>query len=212
MKISKKTPVLGLKKVISRLFAVRLVGFDFAKYHPNLPHALKELYAIDAFFAKHDCAFETIRFFCNQDRLIPYSDLKLYEKDFTFVLENQNNWACKTSLGSNKVFLEDHVFTENTGFLPTKIDAFLTTFALQEIGFNLPFYIGLHEEKVADILPLFKKVEPLWSDKKYLNVGQFKFYLIDHDCLLMQAGMNVLATKNEAKLNHYKSILNHYTF
>jgi hypothetical protein len=212
MKINKKTPISGLKNVISRLFDVKLDNFDVGKYHPKLPQALKELYEIDAFYAKHDCGFETIRFFCNQDRLVPYADLKLDEKDFVFVRENQNNWVCKTSLGSNKVFLEDRVFTENCRFLTAKIDAFLTTFALQEIGFNLPFYIGLHGEKVADILHHFKKNEPLWSDKSYLNFGHFEYYLVDDDCLLMQAGMNILATKNEEKLNHYKEILNHYTF
>jgi hypothetical protein len=212
MKISKKDPVSGLKKVISRLFDVKLDNFDLDKYPPKLPISLKELYEIDAFYAKHDCAFETIRFFANQDRLVPYADLALDEKDFVFVRENQNNWLCKTQLGSNKVYLKDLVFTENSGFLTARIEAFLTTFALQEIGFNLPFYIGLHCDKVADILPHFKKVEPLWSDKNYLNVGHFSYWLVDDDCLLMEAGMNILATKNEEKLEYYKGILQHYTF
>ncbi len=212
MKITKKIPIWGLKKVISRLFDVKLNPFDFGKYHPNLPHALKELYAIDAFFAKHDCGFETIRFFANQDRLVTYADLKLTEKDFVFLRENQNNWVCKTSLGSDKIYLEDRVFTENSGFLKQNLATFLTTFALQEIGFNLPFYIGLHCEKVVDILPNFKKIEPLWSDKNYLNFGHFSYWIVDDDCLLMEAGMNILATKNAEKLEHYKGILNHYTF
>jgi hypothetical protein len=212
MKITKKDPISGLKNVISRLFDVELENFDFGKYPPNLPKALKEMYEIDAFYAAHDCGFETIRFFANQDRLVPYAELKLEESPFTFVRENQNNWLCKTDLGSNKVYLEDRVFTENSGVLKQDLPAFLTTFALQEIGFNLPFYIGLHCEKVVDILPNFKKVEPLWSDKNYLNFGHFAYYIVDDDCLLMQAGMNILATKNEEKLNHYKSILNHYTF
>jgi hypothetical protein len=212
MKIAKKDAISGLKNTISRLFDVKLDNFDFEKYHPKLPHALKEMYEIDAFYAKHDCSFETIRFFANQDRLVPYSDLKLEGKDFIFVRENQSNWVCKTQLGSNKVYLEDRVFTENNGILTSKIDAFLTTFALQEMGFNLPFYIGLHCEKITDILHHFKKIESLWSDKHYLNFGHFEYYLVDDDCLLMQAGMNILATKNEDKLAHYKSILNHYTF
>ncbi len=212
MTINKKTPIWGLKKVISRLFEVYFPVFDYGKYHPDLIHSLKELYEIDAFFAKHDCSFETIRFFCNQDRLVPYADLKLDEKEFIFVHENQNNWGCKTQLKSNNVYLEDRVFTENSGVLSQKIDAFLTTFALQEIGFNLPFYIGLHCDTVEDILPNFKKVEPLWSDKNYLKFGNFAYYLIDDDCLLMQAGMNVLATKNEEKMAFYKGILKHYAF
>jgi hypothetical protein len=212
MKISRKDPVSGLKKVVSRLFEVKFDNFDLDKYHPKLPVSLKELYEIDAFYAKHDCAFETIRFFANQDRLVPYADLTLDEKDFVFVRENQSNWLCKAQLGSNKVYLEDRVFTKNSGFLTARIDAFLTTFALQEIGFNLPHYIGLHCDKVADILPQFKKVEQLWSDKNYLNFGHFSYWLVDDDCLLMEAGMNILSTKNEEKLEHYKGILNHYTF
>jgi hypothetical protein len=212
MKITKKTPIWGLKKVISLLFEIDFGEFDYDKYHPQLIHSLKELYEIDAFFAKNDCGFETIRFFCNQDRLLPYSDLKLEDKDFIFVKENQNNWVCKTQLGSNKVYCEDRVWMENSRFLTSKIDAFLTTFALQEIGFNLPHYIGLHCEKVVDILPRFKKVEPLWADKNYLNFGHFEYYLVDDDCLLMQAGMNILATKNKEKLEYYKGILDHYTF
>ena len=108
--------------------------------------------------------------------------------------------------------LEDRVFKENSGVLPQKMDAFLTTFALQEIGFNLPFYIGLHCEKIEDILPNFKKIEPLWADKNYLNVGDFIYYLVDDDCLLMQAGMHILATKNEEKMGKYKGLLKHYTF
>jgi hypothetical protein len=212
MKITKKDPILGLKKVISRLFNYEFDNFDFSKYPPNLPQALKEMYEIDAFVRRKDCGFETIRFFANQDRLVPFKELKLDESPFTFVRENQNNWLCKTDLGSQKVHLEDRVFTENNGLLEQNLPAFLTTFALQEIGFNLPFYIGLHAENVADILPNFKKIEPLWSDKSYLNFGQFSYWIVDEDCLLMQAGMNILATKNEEKLAFYKSILNHYTF
>jgi hypothetical protein len=212
MEITKKDPISGFKSVISRLFDVKLDNFDFEKYPPKLPQALKELYEIDAFYARHDCGFETIRFFANQDRLVPFADLKLDESPFTFVRENQSNWFCKTDLSSQKVYLEDRVFTENSGVLKQNLPAFLTTFALQEMGFNLPFYIGLHCEKVVDILPNFKKIEPLWSDETYLNFGHFSYYIVDDDCLLMQAGMNILATKNEEKLNHYKTILNHYTF
>jgi hypothetical protein len=212
MKITKKDPVSGLKNVISRLFDYKFGDFDFSKYPPNLPKALKEMYEIDAFTRRENCVYETIRFFANQDRLVPFAELKMEETPFTFVKENQSNWLCKTELGSQKVYLEDRVFTENSGVLNQNLAAFLTTFALQEIGFNMPFYIGLHCEHVSDILPNFKKIEPLWSDKNYLNHGQFSYWIVDDDCLLMQAGMNILATKNEKKLEYYKGILNHYTF
>jgi hypothetical protein len=212
MKITKKDPISGLKNALSRLFDYKFGDFDFSKYPPNLPQALKEMYEIDAFTRRENCVYETIRFFANQDHLVPFEDLKLDESPFTFVRENQSNWLCKTDLGSQKVYLEDRVFTENSGVLEQNLAAFLTTFALQEIGFNLPFYIGLHCEHVSDILPNFKKVEPLWSDKNYLNHGQFSYWLVDDDCLLMEAGMNILATKNEEKSEYYKGVLNHYTF
>jgi hypothetical protein len=212
MKISKKAPILGLKRVISRLFDVKLDDFDLTAYHPKLPHALKEMYAIDAFYAKHDCSFETIRFFANQDKLVPYQDLKLAESPFTFVRENQSNWFCLTELDSNKVYFYDRVEPHKSRFLPHSTDAFLTTFALQEIGFNLKFYFGFEYENIDKIRPFFKKVEPLWSDKNYIYDATFSYYLVDDDCLVMFAGMNIFATNNEAKFEHYKRVLAHYTF
>jgi hypothetical protein len=212
MKISKKSPILGLKKVISRLFDVKLDNFDLVKYHPKLPYALKELYEMDAFYAKHDCAFETIRFFANQDRLVSYQDLKLAESPFTFVRENQNNWLCQTDLDSNKVYFNDGVEPQKSRFLPHSMDAFLTTFALQEIGFNLKFYFGLKYQNMDEIKAHFKKFEPLWTDKNYIYGGSFDYYLVDDDCLVMYAGMNIFATNDEAKFQYYKSILKHYTF
>ena len=212
MKISKKMPILGLKRVISRLFDVKLDDFDLDKYHPKLPHALKELYTIDAFYAKHDCAFETIRFFANQDRLVPYQDLKLEESPFTFVKENQSNWFCQTDLDVQKIYFYDRVEPHKSRFLPHSMGAFLTTFALQEIGFNLKFYFGLEYQNMDKIKAFFKKVEPLWLDENYIYGATFSYYLVDDDCLVMFAGMYVFATNNEAKFKHYKSILKHYTF
>jgi hypothetical protein len=212
MKISKKTPILGLKKVISRLFEVEFPQFDYEKYHPLLIHSLKEMYEIDAFFAHKDCGYETIRFFCNQDRLVPYQDLALEEKLFTFLKENQSNWFCQTALGSNKVYFYDRVEPHKSQWLPLSIDPFLTTFALQEIAFNLPYYFGMENGNVSDIKAHFKTIEPLWTDKKYIYDAPHAYYLVDGSCLLMYGGMNIFATHNEAIFNHYKSILPHYTF
>ncbi len=212
LKIAKKDPISGFKKVISRLVDVKLEGVDYEKYHPLLPFSLKELYEIDAFYAKHDCAFETIRFFANQDRLVPYKDLQLNESPFTFVRENQSNWFCQTDLGSEKVYFYDRVEPHKSRYLPLSIDGFLTTFALQEIGFNLKFYFGFEYENMDEIKTYFKKIEPLWSDEHYIYGAEFSYYLVDDDCLVMFAGMNVFATNNEAKFEHYKSVLTHYSF
>lgn len=212
IQISKNDPIEGLKNVISRLFEVKFDELDFTKYHPDLPQPLKEIYEIDAFFLRENCVYETIRFFCNQDRLVKYQDLKLDESFFTFVNENQGNWYCKTALNSDVILLEDYSETKKEAFLPQKIDEFLTTFALQEIAFNLPYYLGLEYGNIEDVKDKFNKIEDLWVDKNYVYEHVYSFYLVDDDCLVMWGGINIFATKNEEKFEYYKSILKHYTF
>jgi hypothetical protein len=212
MQISKNDPIPDLKKVISRLFEIEFDEFDFTKYHPDLPQSLKEIYEMDAFFLRENCAYETIRFFCNQDRLVKYQDLTLEEPFFTFVNENQGNWYCKTKLNSDKVLLESYFEIKKEELLPQKIDEFLTTFALQEVGFNLPFYFGLDYGNFDEIKPKFSKIEDLWIDKKYVYEHPHSYYLVDDDCLVMWGGMNIFATKNEEKFDFYKPILKHYNF
>jgi hypothetical protein len=212
IQISKNDPIEGLKNVISRLFEVKFDELDFTKYHPDLPQPLKEIYEIDAFFLRENCVYETIRFFCNQDRLVKYQDLKLDESFFTFVNENQGNWYCKTALNSDVILLEDYSETKKEAFLPQKIDEFLTTFALQEIAFNLPYYLGLEYGNIEDVKDKFNKIEDLWVDKKYVYEHPYSFFLVDDDCLVMWGGINIFATKNEEKFEYYKSILKHYTF
>jgi hypothetical protein len=223
MKISKKDPVLGLKKVISRLFDVKFDRSQYKTYHPDLPKGLKKMYEIDRFFSK-DCRYETIHFFCNQDRLVKYDKLTLVEKDFVFVHENQNNWKCRAQLKSQKVYFEDCVEPQKSRFISDNIDVFLTTFGLQEIGFNLPYYFGLNSGEIADIKTHFKKVEFLWEDNNYIHQFPFEndekegkplsysYYLVDDDCLVMYAGMYVFGTKNLEKFEHYKGVLPHYEF
>jgi hypothetical protein len=223
MKISKKDPVSGLKKVISRLFDVKFGTFQYKTYHPDLPKGLMKMYEIDRFFSR-DCRYDTIHFFCNQDRLMKYDKLNLLEKDFVFIHENQNNWKCQAQLKSQKVYFEDCVEPQKSRFISDNIDAFLTTFGLQEIGFNLPHYFGLNSGEIENIQAHFKTVELLWRDDNYVYQFPFgydekeskplpySYYLVDDDCLVMYAGMYVFATKNEEKFEHYKNVLPHYTF
>jgi hypothetical protein len=212
IQISKNDPIEGLKNVISRLFEIGFDEFDFTKYHPDLPQPLKEIYEMDTFFLRENCVYETIRFFCNQDRLVKYQDLKLDEQFFTFVNENQGNWYCKTALNSEVVLLDDYSKMKKEALLSQKLDEFLTTFALQEIAFNLPFYFGLDYGNMEEINDKFRKTEDLWVDKKYVYEHPYSFFLVDDDCLVMWGGMNIFATKNEEKFNFYKSILKHYSF
>jgi hypothetical protein len=211
MEIQEKNSIFGLKNIIFRLFDVQFDDSEYSKYHQDLPVALKELYEIDAHFSQ-DCSYDTIHFFCNLDRLVKPHLLKTKEKSFVFVHENQHNWTCETQLNSNKVYFNDHVEPEKSRFLATTIDQFLTTFALQEIGLNLKFYFGFEYEDMEEIKENFKKIEILCTDKNYIYSQPFSYYLIDDDCLVMWAGMNIFATNNEEKYEYYKGILKHYNF
>lgn len=212
MQIQEENVILGLKNIISSLFKVKFEDFDFSKYHQDLPHSLKELYEIDAFMAKHNCSYETIRFFCNIDRLVPYKNLKIEENSFVFLHENQHNWACTTKLNSDEVFYEDKVAPQNSRTLATKIDGFLTTFALQEIAFNFKYYMGLESGNIGEIKDNFEQCETIWSEKEFIYSNPCSFYLVDEECLVTFAGMDIFATNNEEKFNHYKNTLKHYTF
>ncbi len=200
-----------MKKVIERLFKVQFNEFNYDKYHPDLPQPLKEMYEIDALFSQ-DCSYDTIHFFCNQDRLIKYNQLKLSAKSFVFVHENQYNWTCEAALKSDKVYFNNSVEPEKSHYLNSDIGEFLTTFGLQEIGFNLSFYFGLENQNMDETKANFQKVEHLWTDTTYLYNHPYSYYLVDDDCLVMWAGMCIFATNNETKFKYYQSVLKHYTF
>jgi hypothetical protein len=210
--MQEKNPILDLKNLISKFFDANFDAFELSKYHQDLPLALKELYEIEAFMAKHNCSFENIRFFSNIDRLVPYQKLNFTEDFFVFLHENQYNWQCKTKLNSGEVFYEDKVEPQNSKTLKPKIADFLTTFALQEMAFSMQYYIGLESENMDEIKANFNKIEAIWVEKDYIYTQPSSFYLIDDDCFVMYAGMNIFATNNETKFNHYKGILKHYNF
>jgi hypothetical protein len=204
-----QNPIEVLKKVISKLFLVELNNFNFDKYDKKLPHALKEMYEIEAFFVEKDCAYETIGFFSILDRLIPHEKLKVEDGMFTFIQENQANWALK--YGDGQVYFEDKIEPQNSRFLTQTIDEILLLFALQEVGFNIPNYFGLDYNTIAEITTEFENIEPIVFDKNYIGIN-CSYYIADGNCLVGQAGMNVLSTFDHEKYEHYLSKLKHYTF
>ncbi len=211
MKINKKQPIVGLKTVILRLFNEEIKQTDEAKYPADFPKALKEMYEIDAHFS-NDCRYETIHFFCNLDRFVKFKNLIFTEKKFEFVHENQNNWACEAQFKSQKVYFKNRVEPEKSHFLKENLSNFLTTFALQEIAFNLKKYVGLEAKNIDEIKHHFKKIELLWSANYLIYDEPFSYYLVDDDCLVMWAGMTIFATNNQEKYEFYKNILKHYEF
>ncbi|MFM2269053.1 MAG: hypothetical protein RL757_2494 [Bacteroidota bacterium] len=211
MKLHQKNPIRILKKVVSRLFDAKIERIDDAQFPLHFPEALKEIYEIDAHFSK-DCRYETIHFFCNLDRLVKFDKLNLTEKNFEFAHENQNNWACEATLKSTKVYFKNRVEPQKSHYLKENLPNFLTTFALQEIAYNLKKYVGLEAKNMDEIKHHFAKVQLLWSAHYLIYDEPFSYYLVDDDCLVMWAGMPIFATNNQEKFEYYKNILKHYEF
>ncbi len=206
MKISS---ISDLKKCVEKLFDV-----DFEQHHfninENLPLALQEIYKIEMHFASNNCAYQTIRFFRNMDRLTLYNDLKTNEEHFVFASENQGNWYAKTNLHSEKVYIYGHEELKDGTILKENIEAFLITFALLEISNNFQFFCGLYEKSEEKVKSKFLKIVELWVDKMYL-IRPVSFYLIDGEVLFDQANMTI-ATNNEEKFNYYRSIFETYLY
>jgi hypothetical protein len=156
--------------------------------------------------------YETIRFFCNQDRLVPFADLDLTGERFVFLRENQNNWTCSAQMQSDQVYFIDRVFDGADGYLAQDIETVLTSFALQEMMFNFAQYIGLQADTAREALHVVQHHQLLYADKGYLNAIDIEYYQVDESLHLMQGGMLVLAGHDAEKLDFYAQKLEHYKF
>jgi hypothetical protein len=201
--------ISDLRQFIEKLFDVNFEQYHF-NINENLPVALKEIHKIDMHFASDNCAYETIRFFRNMDRLTFYNDLKTSEEQFVFANENQGNWYAKTSLHSEKVYIYGHEELEDGTILNENLEEFLITFALLEISNNFKFFCGLYEKSEDKVKSKFRKIEELWPDKMYI-IRPTSFYLIDDEVLFDQANMTI-ATNNEEKFNYYRTIFETYLY
>jgi hypothetical protein len=201
--------ISDLKKCIEKLFDANFEQYHF-NINENLPVALQEIHKIEMHFASDNCAYQTISFFRNMDRLTLYNELKTNEKQFVFANENQGNWYAKTDLQSEKVYIYGHEELEDGTVLNESIDEFLITFALLEISNNFQFFCGLYEKSQEKVKSKFRKIEELWVDKMYL-IRPVSFYLIDDEVLFDKANMTI-ATNNEEKFNYYRSIFETYSY
>lgn len=198
-----------LKNFIEKILDV-IIDARPNSVNANLPQPLQIIYTIDAFFATHNCAYETLRFFRNMDRLTLYQNLQIQDKQFVFATENQGNWYAKTSLLSDKVYIYNHEEILDGTALDESLEDFLITFALLEISNNFKHFCGLYENSLKKINKQFRKSEPLWVNKKYL-LRTTSFYLVDDDVLFDEAN-NTIATNNEEKFNYYRSKLETYLY
>ena len=198
-----------LKKFIEKIFDVTIDAIPNI-VNANLPQPLQIIYTIDAFFATHNCAYETLRFFRNIDRLTLHQDLQLQDEQFVFATENQGNWYAKTSLLSDNIYIYNHEEIHDGIALDESLEDFLITFALLELSNNFKYFCGLYENSLEKINTEFRKSEPLWVNKKYL-LRNTSFYLIDDEVLFDEAN-NTIATNNEEKFNYYRSRLETYLY
>jgi hypothetical protein len=209
MLIDNQKPIEVLKNVIEKLFKIEFDPFNFEMYDIQIPHALKEMYEIEAFFEKKDEAYASLGFFSMLDKLIPFQALNTENETLTFIEESQSNWALQYQNG--KVFFEDRLEPENSYYLSQSIEEILLLFGLQEIGFNITNYLGLDYDSIDEIISEFENIEQIVINKNYIGLN-CSFYIVDGNCLLGQASMNVLSTFDVDKYHFYKTKFRHYTF
>jgi hypothetical protein len=188
---------------IGNLFEVDLSKLNISPYDNRLPKSLQYLYAIEDFFAKHDCKFETVRFFNNQFHLIPYSKLALENDSYDIVFENQNNWKVAYHRNENAVYLSEHFELPYNTRLTDELESFLISFALQEIMFNCNHYCQLDYKGIEELekeIPLHK----LWYGK--MIDYPINFYLTNENAIVMDGGWIVLSTNNEIIFEKMKQI------
>jgi hypothetical protein len=183
---------------ITLFFNVNLSNINIEQYNSQLPDCLRYLYAIENFFATHNCKFQTIRFFNNQFHLIPYASLKLENESFDIVYENQNNWRVAYHQKENAIYLSEHYELPYNTKLNYALEDFLISFALHEIVFNCNDFKEINELEF-EILKTQNKLLPLWINKTLIDYP-IDFYTTNTNEIIMQAGWIVIAT-NKGKTN-----------
>ncbi len=184
---------------ISEYLAIQI---ENRKSERNIPTALKQLYHVKA---AYNIKLPGNELFSKQDILQPESNLTFYNDKMFFLTENSGNWSLYTKTGERemKVYLqgENGVYGVNGETVSESLDEFLITYALQELIFAMKYLTyGTHSEQV--IKEKFKHQTSLWTKKRYVvKDAEYDFYLLDNDCLFMNAdGLPFLGTNNLKKI------------
>jgi hypothetical protein len=191
-------PIENIKDLcdwVALFFDVDLSNINIEQYNSQLPDCLRYLYAIEDFFAIHDCKFDTIRFFNNQFHLIPYAQLKLEIEVFDIVYENQNNWRVAYHQKENAIYLSEHFELPYNTKLNYALEDFLISFALHEIVFNCNDFKEINETEF-EVLHNQNKILPLLLNKTLIDYP-IDFYTSNNNEIVMQAGWIVIATNKE---------------
>jgi hypothetical protein len=204
--INNENPLDDLKK----LFAAFLGTADTVSrtYPATIPKGLQELYNIHG-------SYERIKpensLFCNQDKLLLASEIK-DDQHFDFLIENQSCWKCETERGPDNppVYIHDAESIEIAGkeLINNSLNEFLTTYALQELTFELNFSINERFD-MGTLLNSSLRVEELWINKPYAwgDTNRYSFWLIEESCLLMNCSIRYFATNDQEKFEHVNRLL-----
>jgi len=177
-------------------------------HNTGIPTGLRELYGIRE---SYSLLKPSNTLFSNQDRLLLPSEIK-DGRYFDFLIENQSCWKCETERGEEDppVFIHD---AESIGIIGRKIihnslSEFLTTYALQELTFELTFTINEHFD-LETILNSSLKTEELWMNKSYTwgDTSRYSFWLIEESCLMMDCSIRYFGTNDRQKFDYISKLL-----
>ena len=195
---------------LKRLFSVFLGTENTIgqPYTASIPKGLRELYGI------HE-SYSTLKpkntLFCNQDRLLLPAEIK-DDQYFDFLIENQRCWKCETERGRENppVYIHDAESIDIVGrkMIHNSLNDFLTTYALQELAFELDFSINEHFDLEA-ILNSSLKTEELWMDKSYTwgDTNRYNFWLVEDSCFIMDCSIRYFATNDPQKFDYVTKLL-----
>src|SRR6187399_612526 len=134
--INRENPFVELSKLFSSFLGVEN---NELRYSERIPPGLQELYRWRDSYT-HIKPTNTL--FCNQDTLLLPSEIG-DDQYFDFLVENQSCWKCQTEKGREDppVYIHEAESIDIVGrkIIHDSLNQFLTTYALQELIFELDF-------------------------------------------------------------------------
>jgi hypothetical protein len=199
-------PLPALKDIFSLFLKTKqgkLSGND------KLPIVLRELYTIKNYY---DSIKPKNSLFSHQDHLLLAPELSDRDNSFDFLTENQRCWTCATIVDQvdPPVYIHnaESIDVQGRKLISDSLARFLTTYALQELVFELDFLINSTFE-TKEVLNMNVRIQELWMNETYTwgEGNRYNFWLIDDNCLLMDCSITCLATDDPDKFRYYSGFL-----
>ena len=124
---------IDLIKLFSTSLNLNIDAQSVADFDNTIPLPLRQLYAIKK---AYDSVKPNNYLFRHQDRLTLEDKLDLSKDTLTFLTENQGNWYCFIKKNVKKPIIYRNNW-ENTEGVSDSLSDFLTSYALQELAFEM---------------------------------------------------------------------------